>query len=574
MPNRTFLALLILLASTPHGGAQELTSIFPAGGQRGTKVEITLAGKNLQDAHTLLFARASISAQKTQANRFVVTMPADAPPGACDLWAVTPRGISNPRRFVIGQLPEINEKEANDEPRSAQAVAIPVVINGGFSGPVDRDHYRFELAKGRRISIHFRSETLDGTARPALTLFDAQGKELLHDDGRAFEPALEFESPADGAYVLKVEERGYQKGENHVYRLALFDGPRLVAAFPQLMSRGKTEAINLYGYRLPGGTPAGIDYPPHLEQIAVKIAAPQIGDADGGGWLPASAAFLDGFRYQLPRSEGAIRFGLTDLPVIQAADTPHAEPAQALAVPFPTAVAGRFLRPRQVDWYRLTAKPGQTLWLEAAGERAGTAMDLEIAVHDRAGKPLTLFSDVVIPKGDTSPVPLKSLDPMGTWKVAGNGDFLVVVRDLYGSTRWGVQRTYELQVDKRREEVRVVVVPGATGVAVPAGGSAEMTLALLRRGGHEGPVRVRAEGLPPGLEAPDLVIAAKQTLTKWKLSAKPGTNPWAGRLTLVAETTLDGKTQSVPVIGLTTVRAGAAPVLRRSDGIMAAVLAK
>ena len=46
---------------------------------------------------------------------------------------------------------------------------------------------------------------------------------------------------------------------------------------------------------------------------------------------------------------------------------------------------------------------------------------------------------------------------------------------------------------------------------------------------------------------------------------------WVGRLKLVAETELDGKMQSVLVLGLTSVRPG---IVRRCDGLVGAVLGK
>src|SRR5206468_380176 len=96
---------------------------------------------------------------------------ADTPEGEYDAWVVTGKGLSNARRFAVGRLPEVNEAEPNDEPKSAQVVTLPVIINGRLTPGTDRDHYRFELAAGQRVAIHFRSETLDGSARPALTLF-------------------------------------------------------------------------------------------------------------------------------------------------------------------------------------------------------------------------------------------------------------------------------------------------------------------------------------------------------------------------------------------------------------------
>src|SRR5205823_5728543 len=104
-------------------------------------------------------------------NRFAADIAATAPVGDCDVWAVTAKGLTNPRRFAVGSLPQSNEKEPNDEPESAQAVKLPVVINGSLNPGTDRDYYRFDAGAGQRVTFHFRSGTLDGSARASLTLF-------------------------------------------------------------------------------------------------------------------------------------------------------------------------------------------------------------------------------------------------------------------------------------------------------------------------------------------------------------------------------------------------------------------
>jgi hypothetical protein len=545
----------------------QFASLFPNGGQQGVSLEVAVEGKNLKDVHSLFFSQPGISARKVEGSRFMVSIAATVPPGDCDVWVVTAQGLSNPRRFAIGSLPEANEKEKNDDLKSGQEVQLPVVINGNLNMAMDRDYYRFNITMSQRITFHFRSETLDGTARPALTLFGPGDRELMHDDGRDAEPIIDYDAQP-GSYLLKVEERAYQKGDSNFYRLAIFSGPRLVGAFPQVMDKGKGQPVTLYGYGLPGGRP--VEGLGSLQQIRADIQAPQVGADDGGGYSPASATMLEGFRYQEPKIQGVLRFGLADGPVALEKDELHDSPKQGQPIPFPCVIAGRFLRPREVDWYRFPAKKGQMMWIEAVGEREGRAMDLEVTVHDSQGKPLLTLGPVVVPKGQPEPVSLKSLDPMGVWKATEDDDHFVVVRDFYGTTRWGVDRTYQLRVGQRQEALSVVAIP-ANGFSVPAGGSANLPLVALRRNGHEGPIRIRAEGLPAGCVAKELVIPAKQTTANWTLTAAKDAPAWVGRLALIAETELEGKKHSLPVVGLTTVRTG---MMRRSDGVVAAILGK
>ena len=559
--------LTLTVADSASAQTPQLLTVFPPGGQRGKTVEVVSGGRNLAAVKVLFFSHPGITAQLISPNRFTVRIADDVPEGDHDVWAVTATGLSNPRRFVVSGLPEVAEKEKNDTLETAQAVPVPVVINGTLDPAADRDHYRFELTRGQHVSIAFRSETLEGTARPALTVFAEDGRELLHDDGRQAEPVLEFEASADGAYVVRVEERAYRLGVTNFYRLTLLTGPRLVAAFPDLLQKGKAQPVTLYGYELPGGKPAGARFPRGMHQVAVTIAAPPTGDADGGGWTTSSAVFLDGFRYRHPGVQGSVRLGLTERAVSVATDQAHDVPARAQPVTLPCAVAGRFLRPRQVDWYRFTAKKGQALWIEAVGERTGKAMDLDLAIHDAAGQLLQTLSDTVHPTVLPASCPLDTLDPMGVWVVPADGDYLLALRDLYGMV--GVERTYRLALGQRQEEVCVVAVGG---LSLTPGSSADLPLVAVRRLGQEAPIRIRTGALPAGVEIAEVVIPAKQYTGVLTVKVAKDAPPWVGKLPLVAETVIDGKPRTLPVVALMLVREGKPPLLRRCEAVVGAVV--
>ncbi len=560
----------ILFASLAQAQDPQLTSIFPAGGQRGTTVEIALEGKDLKDADRIFVAGANLIVPKTATGKFALALPADLAPGDYDVWAVTPKGLSNPRRFAVGTLPEQNEKPKNDDAKSAEDVKLPIVLNGMLETPFDRDYFRFDLSAGQEIAIHFRSETLDGSARPALTVFGPSGKELRHDDGRDAEPMMPFQAPEAGSYVLKLEERAYGKGDNNVYRLALLTGPYAVGVYPQVLQRGTAQEVAIFGYRLPGGVSAGTDFPPGMQSVRVRVKAPQQGDADAGGYTLSSASSLEGFHYRHPEIYGDLRFGLTDGPVLLDGDRRHARKEDALAIPTPSCVAGRFVKPRQVDWYRFPAKKGHTYWIEAVGERDGKVMDLDLAIHDAKGAWLETFGDFALGKKETAPFPINTYDAKGAWKAEADGDYLIAVRDLFGTTRWGVDRTYRLSVDKRRESVSVAALPTAPnqrGYALAPGGSVTIPLLVQRLGGHEGPIVIRAVNFPAGVTASEVTLD-KQAGT-FTLSAAKDAAPWIGTLTLTAEAKLDGKSATAPVLDLTLVRAG---LIRRTAGVAVAVL--
>jgi hypothetical protein len=354
----------------------------------------------------------------------------------------------------------------------------------------------------------------------------------------------------------------------------LSTGPRLLAAFPSVLMRGKSQAVTLYGFQLPGGEPVKGQPVPMLEQLRVSIAAPTAGEPDGGGWTPVSAALLESFAYHHPGVRGSVRLGLTDRVVVLEAATPHPTFATAQPLTLPCEVAGRFLQPGEVDWYRFTARKGQTLLFEAVGERASLAMDLEVAVHTTQRTPLATFVDTAHPKEVPARCPQATLDPTGAWTAPADGTYYVAVRDLYGTVAAGVERCYRLAIEPRREEVRIVAMPvsGATGaLTIPAGGQGSLQLVVIRRGGHRKPIRIRAKGLREGLAAKEVVLGADQPTATWTVTAVADAPAWLGVFALVAETEVGGQSRQIPVAAATVVREGKEPVARLCTALAAAV---
>src|SRR6476661_8951871 len=68
LPFARFIPLL-LLASAAYATSPKLTSITPTGAQRGTEVELKLAGSRLDDAQELVFYEPGISVLKLDSSK-------------------------------------------------------------------------------------------------------------------------------------------------------------------------------------------------------------------------------------------------------------------------------------------------------------------------------------------------------------------------------------------------------------------------------------------------------------------------------------------------------------------------
>ena len=574
-------SLLMFAGSiTDAADPPELLSLFPLGGCSGTTVELTVTPGAGVAPRGMLFSHPGIVAKHTGENRFLVEIGQDVIPADYDAWLIAASGLTNPRRFTVGARPELMELEGsqrNDKRQTAQSVSLPVVVNGLIDPPTDRDCFRFSIGEKQRFSIRCVSTSLEATVAPALTLIDPAGREVLHDTGKNAEPVLDYRSPQSGEYVVQVEDRAYRKGSQAAYRLELFFEGRLVSSFPNVLTRNQPQSMLLYGTSLRDGAPADVPFAGELQQVRTTIEAPAVGPPDGGGFTLTSSAHLDGFTFRMPGLAGGLRLGLVDRDITLEQVPLHATRETAQAVAIPCEVAGRFLRPAEVDWYRFSAKGGQVLWLEAVGERGSDdSMDLELTMHDASGKTLETFSDTAHAKEYPPECPLDTLDPSGTWKVPADGEYFLAIRDLYGTIANGVAAGYRISISPRHEAAAVVALPlnadKPGGLTIASGQSAEWLLVAVRRGGQQAPIRIRAEQLPPGLELKPFLIETNQFTARMTFSAAPDAAEWAGRLTLIAETDVDGKPLSFPVRGATYLREIKPPRARFTDGVAAAVI--
>ena len=86
----------------------------------------------------------------------------DAVPGRRSVRVLSERsGLTNMLYFTVGRLPEVREKEPNDTLATAQAVTLPVVVNGRIDPQADADCFRFRLKKGQRLAAAVLAHLLE-----------------------------------------------------------------------------------------------------------------------------------------------------------------------------------------------------------------------------------------------------------------------------------------------------------------------------------------------------------------------------------------------------------------------------
>ena len=252
-----FLALVVVAHSPTFVAAADpapvLNHVFPAGGQAGQSLNVTLSGDGLKNA-TAIRIHPGISAEKTGDNTFRLTIEKDVLPGHYDLRAVTDAGLSSPRSFVVSQRSEQIETEGHDLPESAQIVSLNSVVNARIGEAGDIDHFQFTARGGQSIVIECFSERIDSPLRAVLEIYDDSGRRLAVNRGFAgIDPLIHFVPPQDGKFLIRVFDLTYTGGADHVYRLEIDTGPRIAFAVPSVVERGKNSRVRLYGWNLRAG---------------------------------------------------------------------------------------------------------------------------------------------------------------------------------------------------------------------------------------------------------------------------------------------------------------------------------
>jgi Bacterial pre-peptidase C-terminal domain len=221
--------------------------LFPAGGQRGTTVNIHAGGLFLNKSCNFEIVGQGVSGptvvQRTTVPHFegpVLPLPesqrqedypqamaaeikiaADANTGNRHVRMWTSQGVTLPLPFVVGDLPEIVEQEIEGDPIPV-AVSAPVTINGRIYPREDEDHWSVKLKKGQTLSCAVVASSIGSPLDARLEIRDVQGRKRAEcRDGLRDDPRMQFTAPEDGEYQVAITDVRSDGGPAFVYRLTL-----------------------------------------------------------------------------------------------------------------------------------------------------------------------------------------------------------------------------------------------------------------------------------------------------------------------------------------------------------------
>ena len=148
-------------------------------------------------------------------------------------------GLSSPsaNRVLVSSLPYANEREPNDESKTATPVeplAAPCAFHGVIGKKEDVDWFRFYAKKGENLRVRVKARSLRSPLDSVLILRDVEGKQLgRNDDQGGLDSIIDFKPPADGDYFVNVRDQLGNGGADYVYRLEIHQRePSLSASIP------------------------------------------------------------------------------------------------------------------------------------------------------------------------------------------------------------------------------------------------------------------------------------------------------------------------------------------------------
>jgi len=514
-----------------------LDRIFPIGASAGTSVEIEIQGADLEELKALRFDHPSITAEMLKDRKFKVTVAANVPEGTYDVRVIGRWGISSPRLFKVSNgISEILEKEPNDEPTTAQTLAMNSAVHANSDGNRD-DIFKFVAKKGQRIVLDCQAGKLDSLLDATMTLTSSEGKLLASSgDYNGRDPLIDFIAPADGDYFVNVHDLSYRGG--FVYRLVVTDRPVVDHVFPRAVQAGKANVIALYGRNLGMGS----------KPSTWKLSDLPFDEREESVTPPADLFLRNEFRFTdhptthsvLPTAATATLTGyqvngvpvlVTDVPVTREIE-PNDDPKKPQAITLPAVVSGRFDRERDADWYEFETTEGGNYSFEVYCERIAGRADPYLVVLDEKDNRVNELDDFG-PRVNAFDGHLR--DVSGSISLAAKKKYRVLVQDRY--RRGGARFQYVLTIRKPVPDFYVAVIhgqnPGPGGTTIRRGGAVHLDVILHNQEGFGGPVTISAEGLPKGLHALPTTIPSdtRGTFVLWADADAPD---FVGPIKLIA----------------------------------------
>ena len=402
------------------GEGPEMTRLFPAGGQRGTVVQVVASGKFPLWPLNAWCDCAGLEWKPLDApGKFSVTVAGDAPLGVHWLRLYEANGATSAKPFLIGAIEESIEVEPNDRLAEGRLLeTLPCVVNGVLEKTGDVDLVRVTLKAHETLiasidSTRFLLSQVDA----CLQLVDSQGFVVAQNlDYHDLDPQIVYTAALDGEYSLRVfgfpsvpgGDISFAGDAGYIYRLTVTTGPWMEYCDPLAVSVTEATTLTLRGFGVAS-----------LSQVEVPPQAIAVDDGDRLFVMP-----------------GDLARGLVSLPIlpykVQRRDRQRHD--QSMPLELPACVTGCLLEPHAKHAFRFDAKKDTAWRFSLDGRKLGSPIDAVLQLTDDQNKILVTADDSV-----------DSVDPTIDWKCTEDGAYQVMIRDMYGTA--GELHFYRLTIN-------------------------------------------------------------------------------------------------------------------------------
>ncbi len=474
LPAAGFLAL----AGTAPAAYPGFTSMKPNGGQRGTEVKMVLSGERLDDFEGMIFMSPGFTlknVEKVEKNRVTATIAigAEVPPGNYMMRIRTKSGISHLRPFFVGQFPNADEVEPNNDFDAPQAATKNTTIEGVVQNE-DVDYYKVALKKGERLSVEVDGLRLGYTVfDPYIAVLNKDRFELASSDDTILhrqDGFLTMTAPEDGDYTVMIRESSYRGGGNNFYRLHIGSFRRPEAVYP---SGGKAGTVTKVRFidRTGESFEEDVKLPAEVDERYMLLSKSQ---------EPAPS----GNPFRISAFDNALEV------------EPNADIATATPVPGdPIALNGIIGEAKDVDFFKIPLKKGMRLDLRCFAQTLGSPLDPIIGIMNEKGGSLGANDD-----GGG----IRRLDSKLTVNIPADGNYFIRVTDHL--ERGGPTFVYRLEVTASEPELAFSSPEYSVNdthlrqfIAVPRGGR-YATLVNVSRNNVSGDFKWQAPNLPAGIK--------------------------------------------------------------------------
>ena len=563
------LAARNLVAEFPDS---QLQWIFPLGAAPGTTFEIEIGGVGLDDVATLYSPHPGITFRTNKEGQFEASIASDVRAGRYTVHALGPAGLSSSRLLLINDLPVVNEIDRLEAETEVIDVTVPVALQGAIGAKGDVDCYRFEALAGQVLVLECWASRLDSNLRCVLELFDESGKRLAVNRGYFGTDAfVVVKLPYTGNYKVRVADLIFRGGVQSFYRLEIHDRPRVVYTLPAAVNITQHNPLVAYGYNL-GDKSQGLSLQSRsLETLDMRVSAnhhsiSRVNDSKTVGVSTVQLSFPDALT--------PIEVALTEIPVVIEAQEPETEERNndvngAVKIQIPIDITGQLPTASDLDWYALSLRQGEVVYIESFGQRLGSSIDLTVYVYDEMGETcLATYEDVTENIGRRR-FPTAHLDPSGRFVAPRDGVFHIVVRDSASGSAVAAQRIYRLVVKRESPTLKVVAIHAnpdkPSALTVRRGGNTRLDLLAFPGNGLNTSVQVSAVGLPPGVHCDPVWIGPTVRQAVLVLSADQNAEPYLGELKLKASYQIGNQTVTQAVLAGTMSRSGTPVGVGRFD---------